>query len=93
MEIDPREPSGEFWANGKTTEEVDVGDALIPKDLAPYSEVTRVCRKPSKKCWGRLLEERVENWWTKVQLHNGKVGWVKNGEFDNTSSEDPELPF
>lgn len=60
------------WFNGKMFDE-DLG-------FSPYggSGGTR-CQDDPGNCWGRLKAEHVSEWWIKLRLRDGRIGWTNHG--------------
>lgn len=61
------------WFNGKIYGE-DLG-------FSPYggSGGTR-CQGDSANCWGTLKTEHSSEWWIKLRLRDGRIGWTNHGE-------------
>ncbi|HZE72350.1 MAG TPA: hypothetical protein VE135_22800 [Pyrinomonadaceae bacterium] len=60
------------WFKGRMSEE-DLG-------FSPYggSSGTR-CQDDSKNCWGHLKAEHSSEWWIKLRLRDGRIGWTNRG--------------
>jgi hypothetical protein len=68
------------WFKGKMYVE-DLG-------LSPYggSGGTR-CQDDSAYCWGTLKTEHSSEWWIKLRLRDGRIGWTnRGGDYSNTDA-------
>jgi len=67
------------WHDGKMYEE-DLG-------FSPYGGTAGTRGEIGNEMWGHLATEHSSEWWVKLRLRDGRIGWTNHGDyFDNTDA-------
>jgi len=56
-------------------------------NFSPYGGSTGKRCEEGSDCWGHLTAEHKSDWWIKLRLRNGRIGWTNRGsDYANTDS-------